>query len=180
MTTFLNFWGAACEISCYITCLSKRWNTPFFSHFKANPTLASFVLGKIKQKLQMIRQQCLPLPKNLVHLGEEDSAITGTSTLAVPQTSLSSLLALQCPDSPQLLEFFCKQNQPDYKNETCDLLWWSGQKRWFYIAAQGSAAIFSCWCFQLLLSSVAIPEDALVSKSKLCFSSGLECPSRGW
>lgn len=98
MTTFLNFWGAACEISCYITCLSKRWNTPFFSHFKANPTLASFVLGKIKQKLQMIRQQCLPLPKNLVHLGEEDSAITGTSTLAVPQTSLSSLLALQCPD----------------------------------------------------------------------------------
>lgn len=74
----------------------KEMKYSFLSHFKANPTLTSFILGKIKQKLQMIRQKCLSLSKNLVHL-RKGGLFFYHSTLAAPQNSLSSLLALQCP-----------------------------------------------------------------------------------
>jgi len=81
--------------------------------------------------------------------------------------------------SAELLEFFFKQKQLNYRNEAWDLFWWSANKMWFCIPVKSSDAVSSCWRFQVLLPSVAIPVDALASKGKPCFSAGLECPSVG-
>lgn len=67
----------------------KEMKCSLLSHFKPSSTLSIFVLGKIKQKLQMIRQQCLQLSKAQVHLGGQDFpsiATASISTLIDPQT----------------------------------------------------------------------------------------------
>lgn len=85
---YIHFWGAACEVSCCITWLSKRWDLPVFPiTVPILPPIFSFQ----GQKQQMIMHQC-----------EGSGSLSGsrafpTSTLPVLCILLSSLMALQSP-----------------------------------------------------------------------------------
>lgn len=161
-----------------ISLVCQRDEILFFVRFQSQPCLASFVLGKIKQKLQMIRQKCFPLYKNLAHLGGGGLfAITGTSPLQSHRFPVSSLPALQGPGWALLnfLSSFASKSSLTTKMRHmtyCDDL----EKRGNFILLSKALLPFSL----AGVSSVTIPLDALVSKGKLCFSAGLECPSRGW
>lgn len=111
-----------------ISLVYQRDEILLFATFQSQPCLASFVLGKIKQKLQMIRQKCFPLSKNLVHLG--GGGLLCHHWYQLPCSPMGSPLLFAGPAgsrlaSPELLGFFCKQKRLEYKNETCDLLGWS-------------------------------------------------------
>lgn len=145
----------------------KEMKYSFLSHFKANPTLTSFIVRKIKQKLQMIRQKCLSLSKYLVHLEGRGGGLLFHHCYQHPCSPTDFPLLFAGPSvsrlgSPKLLELFCKQKQLHCKNETCDLLRWSGKKE---------IILYSCprlCCHFLMLVFPAAP-------SKCCHPSG--CPS---
>lgn len=171
---YTHFWGATCEVWCYITWLLKRWNLPIFpiSVPTRPPVFSSW--GNLDENSSVQGSGSLRGRRAF-------PASASISALTVPCILLSSLVALQSPGWTVLnvLSSSVKQKHLDYKNASCGLWWWSPNTRWFCIHVKGPAAVSSCWRVQELLPSAAIPVHALVSKGKLCFSAGLECPSIG-
>lgn len=160
----------------------QRHGMFLFISFQTQPYPHYFYPGENQTKVAEDKTTVLTAVQGSCSKSQDFPSIA-TSTSTLQSRGLSCPLHWPCSNLAGLcwlLEFFFhKQKQLDYKNEACDLWRWSPNKRWFCIPVKGSAAVSSCWCFQVLLPSIVIPVDALASKGKLHFSAGLERPSIG-